>query len=295
MKILSVFLFSLSLAVAQEANERSLESEAASAVEPRLLGKIPDGNPPPPSPPKDGFEVPPEKILESHTHHDGKRNVTIQRITPIPLAPPAEDAAPPLPLDEATKERLRALRASRPAMRHVSMGASIYTFPDGSVRSLVRYRILGQKDDNLPKGEVKLWSNADFSLFPGIHSFLGNDGITYHLMIFWTPVHIDHLTRSYQRFGKTYQPPVIPELPPGDATYTLTKNSATDPILIAPINSLHQIYQKDHAKLRVTRDGRLQAQAARNADLLANPPKPKDITLNYWITETPAPEKGGDQ
>jgi hypothetical protein len=35
------------------------------------------------------------------------------------------------------------------------------------------------------------------------------------------------------------------------------------------------------------------AQLQREAELKANPPRPKNITLNYWRTERPAPAKGG--
>jgi len=38
---------------------------------------------------------------------------------------------------------------------------------------------------------------------------------------------------------------------------------------------------------------RVSAQLQREAELKANPPRPKNITLNYWRTERPAPAKGG--
>lgn len=263
-------------------------------TEPRLLGKIPDGTPPPLPKPKDGFEVQADQILQSQTRHDGGRKITVQRIHPVPLAPVPEADTPSLPLDEGTRETLRALHATRPAARDISMRATVYHFPDGAIRSLVQYQIIGQKSDKLPRGEVKLWSNADFSLIPGVQSFIGSDGITYRLMMFWNPIHIDQLTHTYKRFGKTWQPPEIPDLPTGKVTFALTGDSATDSQLIAPVASLHQIYQQEDGALRVARDRRVRADAARKAELAANPPKPKDITLNYWITETPAPAKGGN-
>jgi hypothetical protein len=42
-------------------------------------------------------------------------------------------------------------------------------------------------------------------------------------------------------------------------------------------------------------EGRECARIEREAYLKANPPQPKDITLNYWRVEKPAPVKGANK
>ena len=54
----------------------------------RILGEIADGTPPPPEPPKPKFIVPAKDVLETKTHLQGGRTITIRKISPIALPPP---------------------------------------------------------------------------------------------------------------------------------------------------------------------------------------------------------------
>ena len=83
------------------------------------------------------------------------------------------------------------------------------------------------------------------------------------------------------KHGRTYTPPVIPELPAGKATFTIISgnpggNALTD------IHSLHDLYNNEYEKLLTAYQGREQARLAREAELKAHPPQPKDIVLNHW-------------
>jgi len=62
---------------------------------------------------------------------------------------------------------------------------------------------------------------------------------------------------------------------------------------LVPIQSLHDLYDKEYARLRAAYEGREQARIAREALLKANPPQPKDITLNFWRSEKPASKEQG--
>jgi hypothetical protein len=59
---------------------------------------------------------------------------------------------------------------------------------------------------------------------------------------------------------------------------------------------LHELYNKELTTLRTAYEGRQRARIEREEHLKENPPQPKDITLNFWRTETPATEgKGGGE
>ena len=54
------------------------------------------------------------------------------------------------------------------------------------------------------------------------------------------------------------------------------------PQTLASIQSLHDLYNNEHDRLKEAYDGRERAQRQHEAELKANPPQPKDIVLNYW-------------
>ena len=63
---------------------------------------------------------------------------------------------------------------------------------------------------------------------------------------------------------------------------------------LASIQSLHDLYNNEHDRLLTAYQDREQASLAREAELKANPPKPKDIVLNYWLSNSSEPSvKGG--
>jgi len=45
--------------------------------------------------------------------------------------------------------------------------------------------------------------------------------------------------------------------------------------------------------LKTASEGRESARLQRAADLKANPPQPKNLVVNFWTTDTPAPAKKG--
>ena len=121
--------FSSSLVFANE--EGSLpENEATSA---RVIGEIPDGTPPPPQLSTPSFVVPAEDVLESKTHRQGGREITIQRIAPIEL-PPLVEAPSSKPNDPVVQERIEALRAKYSDSDILRIGATVYRSPDSPPR-----------------------------------------------------------------------------------------------------------------------------------------------------------------
>jgi len=58
---------------------------------------------------------------------------------------------------------------------------------------------------------------------------------------------------------------------------------------LATIDSLHRLYAADPGKFAAAHAQRELDAKAKAAELLANPPQPKDLIIRYRIAETPLP------
>jgi len=245
----------------------------------RVLGDLPDGTPPPPEPAKPGFIIPTADILESAIHeHDG-RKIIVRKIAPIELPPPPM-AEPPLgKTSPALQARIAAFRANHPIVEMIRVGATVYRSKESAPRTLVNYWPDGAEKP------VTLWSSADFSLLSGFASFTGSGGETRSLMMTWSTLYIDGMSRLHKELGSPYIAPNIPEFPPGKATFVITSGNPTVESLVT-IQSLHDLYNNEYQKLKAAYDSREQARLQQEAELKAHPLKPKDIILNYWFTDS---------
>jgi len=120
--------------------------------------------------------------------------------------------------------------------------------------------------------EYSGWSNIDFNHLTGITSFLATDGEAH----------------SFVMGIGTEQEPA--ENPPDFTTTTPTflpdqENISAEALLT--VDSLHKLYAIEGEKLATAHEGRGRADAARRAELLANPPQPQDLIIRYRIAETP--------
>jgi len=294
MKITSlVFLATLAIAgLAHSEDKIASESSVAAAISTtaRILGTIPDGTPPAPEAPKPEYRVAPTDILQTTTLREGGRNITLQQIKPIALPPPpqpADTASAPSP---EFLHRLTEFREAHPRTAIFNLGATIYQSKDQPVRTLLQ---LWPEGGGQP---IKVWSSADFTLIAGgIRSFIDSEGSTRHLMIMPSQIDIDRMTNLFASKGKTYTAPQIPTFPEGKATFQIIGNSPSPSDLTA-LQSLHDLYNNQHAELLAAHQGREQASLQRAAELKANPLQPKDITLRYWHSTRPAIQvKGGAQ
>jgi hypothetical protein len=140
---------------------------------------------------------------------------------------------------------------------------------------------------------IVFWSSADFALISGIGIFIGPDGGTRNLFLMWNFSEIETRTALKNELGP--ESPPIPDFPPEKATFQISSGNPSQQTL-ASIQALHDLYNNEHDRLEKAYQGRERARILQEAELKANPPKPKDIVLNYWRTETPAaqsaPEKG---
>lgn len=254
----------------------------------RIIGTIPDGTPPPPSPPKPEYVIRQQEVLNTKAHQQGGRTVTIRQIKPIDLPPPPAPAH--LSEGEADAEfgrRVAEYRAEHPRTLLAFLGVTVFRSKDSPPRSLVRWWIAGNRKS------VTFWSSADFALIAGgIQSFEDTSGQTHHLMMGWGNVDIDRMSELYSSAGRKYNAPEMPNFPEGRAIFEIEGDQPETEDLVI-IQSLHDIYNNEFAQLRTAFEGRERARIEQEAYLKANPPRPQDITLNYWRTEKPATSKNG--
>lgn len=248
----------------------------------RIIGDLPDGTPPPPAPPKPGFIVATKDILETRTHQQGGREITIQKIKPIAL-PPRPLAPAPIDLnDPAVQERIATRRAKYPGRKLLLVGATVYHAKDTPPRTLVRLWPQAQG------GPLTLWSSADFSLLSGMPNFTISSGEITSLVMSWSITDLDHANVLQRKFARQFVPPEIPIFPSGKATFIITEGNPTEEALVS-IRSLHEIYNSEYERLLAAYQGRERAQRDYEAQLKSHPPKPKSFTLNYWLTDSVDP------
>ena len=252
----------------------------------RILGEIPDGTPPPPEPPKPKFIVSEKDILESKSIHQGGRTITVRKIKPIALPPPPP---PPEPLSAelqaAYRKRVAAYREAHPRTKMAFLSATVFRSKDFPPRTLVRCWPEGRKE------MITFWSSADFGLIAGIHSFVDSTGNQYAMMMGWGYADLDKRPGMLAAHLKAYGATAPPAFSDGKASFEIIGASVPAEDL-APIQALHDLYNNEHDHLQKAYEGRERARLQHEAELIANPPKPKDIVLNYWRTEKPAAKKG---
>ena len=167
------------------------------------------------------------------------------------------------------------------------ISASVYRTGISQPRSLVRYWP-GQSGES-----VTFWSAADFALISGIHTFVATDGSICNLLMSWGNMDPTRTAALMASHGRQYTPPDIPVFPDGPATFTIVGTPPDDPSVLAPIQALHDLYNREFWRLKTAYEGRELARIQREADLKAHPPQPKNLVVNFWTTDTPAPAKRG--
>jgi len=233
------------------------------------------------------LDIAPESVLESKdTIIDGQK-ITVQEIEPIAL-PPIPPTPEPLPLTAEQIAARDARLARAPKHRSLMLSCTVFDGKHTRIQGFTRTK------DTTERWEA--WSNINFHHFNSLPRFRKND-ITYSLFFGIGDEDTVKAAARHARFGKTYNPPAIPELPADPTTqprYIITKGNPTAEDL-APFIGLHELYQ-DHSKDFISEFERIKAIREREAaERLANPPDPKpDIIIQHWTVTpdaTPAPTK----
>ncbi len=265
--------------LSQDENNSLSEETALAPTAARILGNIPDGTPPPPEPPKPKFIVPATDVLESKSMEQGGRNITVRKIKPIALPPPPPPVEPLSPEAEAAfREKVAAYRTSHPRTKMAFISATVFRSNDSPPRTLVRCWAEGKRQT------ITYWSSADFGLISGIHAFADATGTTHSMLMGWGYADLESISDMRAARLKAYGATAPPNFPEGKASFKIIGEplAAED---LAPIQALHDLYNNEYTRLKSAFEGRERARLEREAYLKANPPQPKDITLNYWRIE----------
>jgi hypothetical protein len=270
----------LAAATLAHSQDDATRQTATAPTRAHLPDKIPDGTPPPPQAPKPVWTVPAADIVAEKSVMESGRTITIRQIKPIDLPAPPEPTAPPVISDEL-RQRMADYREKHPYRHPIALGATVYRLENEVTRTLVSVWITGQREP------VSFWSSGDFSLLSGIGTFTDKQGENRALFMMWSILDTHRFAKRIAELGREHGLPKIPDLPSDKATYIIHQGKPDDDLLIA-IDSLHEILNHDAVELRRAYKGRVRANEEREAYLKANPPQPKDITLNYWRIEKSA-------
>ena len=200
---------------------------------------------------------------------------------PPPPPAPVETAA--VEVDAEFTKRLAEYREEHPRSGLLFLGATVFRSKDSPPRTLVRYWPEGGHED------ITFWSSADFALIAGgINSFVDSAAETHYLLMGWGNVDIDRMSELYAAKGREYDAPDLPDFLEGKATFQIIGDTKPTAEELVVIQSLHDLYNSELERLKTAYKGRERARIVREEYLKANPPQPKDITLNFWRTEKPA-------
>lgn len=238
-------------------------SVASAEQEPALLNDPPDGSAPPAPEVRAVFR--PAKVLETTVTRQGGRDIIVQRVALDPNDPVKPVIpAPPAPPSANPDHSAPAADHDAPPFYLMMLSATVHPGPRTSLRWTHRF----------PDGrsrEYSGWSNIDFNHISGIGTFRVTDGMEH---FFQMGISNEQLPAESSPEFTSHVPTFIPD---GDIPAEA----------LVAVDSLHKIYATDGAKLAASHAGRERARLAKEAELLANPPQPKDLIIRYRIAETP--------
>lgn len=273
--------------------------EAATKWDVEIPGPISDGTRPAPTPAPEPIDF---RVKNSRTSRmevteapemadlppiNGTINVTVQLVED----PRLTDPPPPLPAlppdHPAVVARLAELFEQYAGTQLVFLSAEVHDHN----RTLLCIYPNGRLDD-----AVTAWSNLDFNHFSGFSTFRVKDGIdgTLHdiaLLMGIGNTDKQRLEELAKNSGIDHDAPKVPEMPnlaEGGPTFIIVEGDAKSPAMDT-LEQIHDLYRNEGARMESAYHAREKAQAERKAYLLANPQKPKDVTIRFWKRATPSP------
>jgi hypothetical protein len=231
----------------------------------------------------------------------GTINVTVQLVKD----PGLTDPPPPLPTlppgDPAVIARLAKLSEKYRGTELVFLSATVYDHK----RTFLQIYPNGRLD-----GSVTAWSNLNFNHFSDFSTYQVKDAEDGTLYDFGLLMGIDSIeTRRWKEMaearGVKNKGPELPKIPimcdlaVGGPAFIVVEGDADSPAMDT-LEQIHDLYQKEGAKMEKAYHVREKARAERKAHLLANPPKPDDVKIQFWKRTQPSPKgvqalKGGAQ
>lgn len=271
---------------------RAVSSQPPPIKETGVIGSISDGKADRPAPKPEPIELEVERSITKRVHvvespemsgvpaAEGVINVTVQLVKD----PGLPDPPPPLPAlspdDPAVMARLAELRKNYRQSELVFVSASVY---DHS-RTFLRCYPNGEATK-----EISGWSNLDFNHFSGFATYqvkgAGGEVRKYGLMMGIGNENTRQRAGWLAKHGRTYkfpEVPILPDLATHGPAFIVTEGDTTDREVMELIEGMHNLYRVEGARMKEAYHARIEASEERTAFLLANPPKPSDVTT--WIS-----------
>lgn len=257
----------LGFAFAQETEQQS--QSAGIPMPARVIGEVSDGTPAPPAPPK---ALPNHEVETTKVRQQGKRRIILNRVVQPPKQLPAENQ----PAQNAPVQG----NANLPQGGIFTIYATVYD----EQRSYVKWNHDGRKHE--------AWSNTNFNLLEGFHSFEGR-GKTYNFFIIIGDSTMEDLEKARAGEGDKSRLPEIPDFTELDQreypAYILMKGDAGDTSSLEFIEAIHDLYEAEYDRLFaacVERKKNREMQNKKAEELRNNPPPKPDIIVNYWKKES---------
>ncbi len=144
------------------------------------------------------------------------------------------------------------------------------------------------------KNEISAWSNLDFNCFSGFATYQvkGEDGEVrqYGLLMALGNEDTQQRTKWLAKQDREYKTPEIPKFPDlatGGPAFVITEADTANREAVELIEGLHTLYRIEGTRMEAAYHARIKAEAERRAYLLANPPVPKDVKIQFWKRDQP--------
>jgi hypothetical protein len=217
---------------------------------------------------------------------EGNIKVTVQRVANpgLPDPPPPLPALPPD--DPEVIARMEELRETYRGTDLVFLSASVHmeTKDAQEARTFLRIYPNGRVGN-----EVVAWTNLNLLHLCGQGGYRLNleDGThqDFGLLMGISPIYVETMRRlAASKAGREYQEPEIPELPDlatAGPSFVLVEGEIDSPAY-ATLEQIHDLFLVSGDAIKDRYLALQQAREERKAYLLANPPKPKDVTVRVW-------------
>jgi hypothetical protein len=225
----------------------------------------------------------------------GRIRVTVQRVADPGLAnpPPRQPVAASARKQAEFAARIDEPREELRTTTLVFISATVYD----RRRTLVRILTNGETSN-----EVTAWSNLDFNHFSDFSSYRVKDGVDGSVFDYFLMMGIgNEETGRFSNFSSEHdlgntspQPPKMRDLAKGGPAFIVVEGRAGSPAMNA-LEQLHDLYRKEGKRMEAAYHASEKARKERKAYLLANPRKPKDVTIRFWKREKSTIEKEGGQ
>lgn len=223
---------------------------------------------------------------------EGTITLTVNRVAD----PGIPDPPAPVPANPITDPEILA----RLAARHAEFRKTRIVFVSATVYDRKRARVTVYPNGGMDRA-VTIWSNVDFNHFCGFGCFEAKDGTNGDLRkydLFLGISNEDTVMRAkrFSERGIEYVAPSIPPIPEGEPAFVIETENP-DPDSLKLIQDMHALYRAEGTRMAESEVKRNLEYEERKAYLLANPPKPKDVTVHFWqrtVDENTATEKGGE-